>query len=319
MASSVPRTAKWRQFLDRTSAATGLRAEELVDRLQGARASSARANRLHPDGRDAIVDRLLGEWPALEPVHGDPDSFLCSDAAPYTELIDLADEGLVYLQNASSLLPVMALDPQPGERILDMAAAPGGKAFNIAARMGNEGELWLNDAARPRLEKMQRLAGTYHVEVHAFLEHKAQYLDKEITDTRFDRILVDAQCTGEGRFDLRRRNALQHWNLSRIETYTHLQTKMLEVAYRLLRPGGRIVYSTCTIAPEENEAPIHRILGRHDDLDVEALPPSPNDADLIPGLKSWDGHRFDARIQRTGRVLPGARFEAFYVASLLKR
>ena len=202
----------------------------------------------------------MDRWPALEAVPGDETAFFCNDAAPFYELIPLADEGKVYLQNASSLYPPLALDPQPGERVLDVAAAPGGKAFNIAAKIANTGELWLNDAVKPRLDNMAALAETYHVRHHSLTDHKAQYLDKFLPHDYFDRILVDAQCTGEGRFDLRKRNALQHWSEDRVRSYTHAQTKMLSAAYRLLKPGGTIVYSTCTIAPEENELPVHKVL-----------------------------------------------------------
>lgn len=317
MASGPPRTHKWKQFLARTTVATGLSESALLDRLQGAGSTSARVNPLHPDGAEAITAEVLATVPGIEPLAGDPTAFLGNDEANVFELIPLAEQGKVYLQNASSLLPVLALAPQPDERILDVAAAPGGKAFNIAGKTGNTGELWLNDAVRPRLDNMAALAETYHVRHHSLTEHKAQYLDKFLPAGYFDRILVDAQCTGEGRFDLRRRNALQHWSEDRIRSYTHAQTKMLSAAYKLLRPGGRLVYSTCTIAPEENELPVHKILKRHDDLDVADLPHRPPTGQ--PGLTKWQGERFDPRVERTMRIVPGPRFEAFYVAALIKR
>lgn len=317
MNSDLPRTHKWKQFLSRMTAATGLSEHDLLDRLQGAGASSVRINPLHPDGADAIREHLLERWPALDPLPDDPTALLCNDDAPFHEMVDLADEGRIYLQNASSLFPVLALDPQPGDRVLDVAAAPGGKAFNIAGKTGNVGELWLNDAVKPRLDKLARLAELYHVQCASFTDHKAQYIDKFLPAGYFDRILVDAQCTGEGRFDLRRRSALQHWSEERLTTYMHLQTKMVTAASRLLAPGGTIVYSTCTISPEENELPVSKVLERNDDLDLAPIEHRPPDAQA--GLTRWQGQRLDARLDRAMRILPSERFEGFFVAKLVKR
>ena len=311
--------AAWQRFLSRTSEATGLTTEQLLDRLHGAGSTSVRVNPLHPDGLDAITAELRHRWPALEPMPGDPHSWLCSDEAPAHELIPLANEGRVYLQNAASLLPVLALDVKPGQRVLDAAAAPGGKAFNIAGRLGGTGELWLNDAIRPRLHKLQELARLHHVRPAAVTEHKAQYLDKFLGDQRFDRILVDAQCTGEGRFDLRKRSALRYWSEERVREYSHQQTKMIVAAARLLAPGGVLVYSTCTIAPEENEVAVNRALGRRDDLELAGLGLDPALDEVVPGLTRWQGERLDPSLSRTGRTLPGGRFEAFFLAKLVKR
>ncbi|MFV0257714.1 MAG: hypothetical protein ACK5PP_04610 [Acidimicrobiales bacterium] len=311
--------ALWSTFLRRTSQATGLSTDELFERLNGARSTSARINRLHPDGGEAIRASIIGRFPALEPMTADPDALLATDDAPAHELIPWADRGEVYLQNASSLLPVLALDVHPGLRVLDVAAAPGGKAFNIAAKLAARdnpaaGELWLNDAIKPRADKLAALAALYHVHPTRVTMHKAQYIDKFLGEERFDRILVDAQCSGEGRFDLRKKSALRYWSMDRIADYTHQQTKMIDAAAKLLAPGGILVYSTCTIAPEENEAAVNRALRRRPELDV--VPLSWPDVPLQPGLTRWEGVRFDPRLSGTARTVPDHRFEAFYVAAL---
>jgi 16S rRNA (cytosine1407-C5)-methyltransferase len=320
MARSRPTTRPrddWQRFLARASEATGLSTGQLTERLRGTRSTSVRVNPLHPDGAEAITAELLERWPAIEPVPGDPHSWFCSEAAPCHEMIPLADQGRVYLQNAASLLPVLALDVEPGQRVLDVAAAPGGKAFNIAGKLGAGGELWLNDAIRPRRRRLEELAALHHVIPAVVTEHKAQYLDKYLTDERFDRILLDAQCTGEGRFDLRKRSALRYWSEERVREYSHVQTKMMVAASRLLAPGGVLVYSTCTIAPEENEVAVSRALGRRDDLDIAELGLDPGIDEVQPGLIRWQGKRLDPRVAATGRTLPGGRFEAFYVAKLI--
>ena len=277
-----------------------VRPGEVAGMLTGARSTTVRVNRLHDD--PPALDLAPVEW--------------CTDAYYGTVDAALAHEGRVYLQNASSLIPVVALDPRPGQSIVDVAAAPGGKAFHIAARVGNDCELWLNDAVKPRAEKLRALATLYRVKYAQLTTVPAQYLDKELPTGAFDRILLDVQCSGEGRSDLRRSDALRYWSEERIERYKYLQTKMLDAGYRLLKPGGRMVYSTCTISPEENEYPVSQVLRRHAELDLVPLPfTEPN---FRPGLTAWRDHRFDPRLAGATRVLPTEAYEGFFAAVLVK-
>jgi 16S rRNA C967 or C1407 C5-methylase (RsmB/RsmF family) len=311
-------TRKRNRFVERTAQAMNLSRAEVEDLFQGARATTARVNRLHPGaGVEQIEAELRELVPSLVPVPWCPLTWRSADRSSLSAAVPLIEDGRVYLQNASSLIPVHALDPRPGEWILDVAAAPGGKAFHIAARTGNEGELWLNDGSSPRAQQMADLAAVYGVRVTELTSHPAQYLDKHLAGHSFDRILLDVQCSGEGRVDLRHRDALRFWSEARIERYTFLQTKMLDAAYRLLRPGGVMVYSTCTVAPEENELPVSRVLSRHEDLDLVPFEvPEPN---LRPGRVSWRDTRFDRRLTAAVRVVPDGTFEAFFAAKLVRR
>jgi 16S rRNA (cytosine1407-C5)-methyltransferase len=316
-------------FIDRTAEAMNLSRAEVEARFCGARATTVRVNPLLPTVSIGQIEAdLRMVSPGLVPVEWCLNSYRAerSDVDDQPEpgvqrglsaAVTLIEDGRVYLQNASSLIPVVALDPQPGERILDVAAAPGGKAFHIAARTGNDGELWLNDANPTRAVKLGELAAVYGVRVAKLTSHPAQYLDKHLGGERFDRILLDVQCSGEGRIDLRQSNALRFWSEARIEKYKHLQTKMLDTAYKLLRPGGVMVYSTCTVAPEENEWPVDRVLGRHDDLDL--IPIQLPEANLVPGRTTWRERRFDRRLAGAVRVVPDGTFESFFAAKLVRR
>ena len=310
---------KRNRFIDRTAEALNLGRADVEALFQGARATAARVNVLHPArSPEEIEADLRAVVPSLQAVPwcpntwrtDGPDGF--SPAAPA-----LLEDGRVYLQNASSLLPVAALDPQPGHKVLDVAAAPGGKAFHIAARTGNQGELWLNDGNPQRAAHLAELAAVYGVRVTRLTSHPAQYLDKYLGEGEtFDRILLDVQCSGEGRIDLRHGDALRFWSEARIEKYKFLQTKMLDTAYKLLRPGGVMVYSTCTVAPEENEFPVDKVLGRHADLDL-----APIDVDepaIVAGRTAWRELRFDRRLSRAVRVVPDGTFEAFFAAKLVR-
>ncbi len=303
-------------FTGRVAEVYGVRPAEVGKLLTGTRSTTVRVNRLAAVPPGQILAELDAALPELAAVPWCADAYFCGAGTGCAGAIPLAERGDAYIQNASSLIPVVLLDPQPGEFILDTAAAPGGKAFHIAARTDGKARLWLNDAITPRAGKLRELAQLYHVAYENLTSIPAQYLDKELPAETFDRILLDVQCSGEGRIDLRRSDALRFWSEERIERYKYQQTRMLEAAYRLLRPGGTMVYSTCTIAPEENEYPVSQILRRHSDLDVQ--PVSLDEPNVRPGLRTWRSYRFAPAVRHALRVLPTERFEAFFAAKLVK-
>ncbi|MEU6131461.1 RsmB/NOP family class I SAM-dependent RNA methyltransferase [Saccharopolyspora sp. NPDC047091] len=308
---------KTRAFEKRMSEVLGIRPNQVESVFRGARPTSIRVNRLLDEERyRETLEFVRAEAPGLIPVDWCEHSFFWPDNDGFDEVLPLAHEGRVYLQNAASLIPPVALDAQPGDSVLDVAAAPGGKAFHIAARTGNEGELWLNDSAPPRAAKLAELAELYGVRYAELTTHNAQYIDKSVPAERFDRILLDVQCSGEGRVNLRKSDALRFWSEERIEKYKHLQTKMCDAAYKLLKPGGTLVYSTCTLSPEEDEFPVHKVLRRHSDLSVAPLGFS--EEEFLPGLGSWRGEKFDQGLRHAVRVRPSDVFEGFFVAKLVK-
>lgn len=119
------------------------------------------------------------------------------------------DNGEIYIQNASSLIPALLLDPKPGERILDMCAAPGGKSTHIAAISNNEAELWVNDSSYLRVQKMGEILFRYGVRTKEILVKKAEELTVP-EEKHFDKILLDAQCSEEGMINLEHPRALQY-------------------------------------------------------------------------------------------------------------
>ena len=214
-------------------------------------------------------------------------------------------------------MPPLALDPQPGEDILDLCASPGGKASHIAALTGNKASLWLNDGLPARIGKLRDVAGLMRIAYTELTSVQAQYADRFIP-RQFDRILLDAQCTGEGRVDLHKPNALRYWSLERVTEYGYLQQRMLAAAFKLLKPGGVLVYTTCTISPEENERPVDVLLNRFDDCSVLPIDVAIDAEVSMPGLRSWEGTRFDPSLQQALRIRPQEFFEPFFVCKLQK-
>ncbi|MEW5826741.1 MAG: RsmB/NOP family class I SAM-dependent RNA methyltransferase [Candidatus Bipolaricaulota bacterium] len=204
--------------------------------------------------------------------------------------------GLYYVQEAVQAVPVLALDPQPGERVLDLCAAPGGKTVHIAGRMANSGVLVANE---PNGRRQQALlanlnrAGAWNAVV---TEYRGQ--DLPLGDS-FDRVLIDAPCSGEG--TLRKEPTLRDGaSPFTIERLARLQVRLILRGFDLLRTGGTLVYSTCTLAPEENEAVVASLLAARDARVIPVELPFPH----APGLAGWRDACFPDAVQGCTRIYP---------------
>jgi len=204
--------------------------------------------------------------------------------------------GLLYIQEAVQVLPVLALDPQPGDAIVDLCAAPGGKTTQIAARMGGIGPLVANEPNGRRqpslLANVNRL-GLLNATITGYRGESFPLT------ARFDRVLVDAPCSAEG--TLRKTAALRRGATpATIARLARLQKRLIVRGYDLLRPGGVLVYSTCTFAPEENESIVAHLLDARD----ARLSPIDLPVDASPGLSAWNGASYPPEVRRCGRVYP---------------
>lgn len=218
------------------------------------------------------------------------------------------ERGAFFIQNHSSLLPVLALDPQPGEAVLDLCAAPGGKTTHIAALMQNTGTLVANDISQQRVYKLANVLRQYGVTC-AKTSRMAGHLLWRRYPEHFDRALVDAPCSMRGTAEP---------SPSEVKSLAKQQRYLLKSALSATRPGGVMVYSTCTTTAEENEAVIAWLLEKHPgEVAVEPfdLPGAP----LAPALAhDAKGRPFPPTIALTRRVLPGEEMDGFFVARLRK-
>ncbi|MDD6660557.1 MAG: RsmB/NOP family class I SAM-dependent RNA methyltransferase [Lachnospiraceae bacterium] len=189
--------------------------------------------------------------------------------------------GLYYIQEPSAMLPASVLPIEPGDRVLDLCAAPGGKSTHLAAKLGGKGLLVANDASASRAKALLKNLTVWGCKNSVITGETPERL-QEAFGCFFDKILVDAPCSGEGMF---RKDAglIKSWEERGPKEYAALQKQILDCAVKMLRPSGMLLYSTCTFSEEEDEQVIAWILEQHEDL--ELIDP------VIPGLwkKEADG------------------------------
>lgn len=176
------------------------------------------------------------------------------------------EAGVYYIQEPSAMAPAAYLGAKPGEKVLDLCAAPGGKSTQIAAAMEGEGLLVSNEIHPARAKILSENIERMGIMNALVTNENPQTLAKFFIEF-FDRIMVDAPCSGEGMFR-KNENACEEWSLENVALCAKRQLEILECAADMLRPGGRMVYSTCTFSPEENEGTISRFLHRHPEFHV---------------------------------------------------
>jgi 16S rRNA (cytosine1407-C5)-methyltransferase len=229
---------------------------------------------------------------------------------------ELYYKGHLYVQGLSSMVPPLLLAPQAGESVLDVAAAPGSKTTQMAAMMRNQGTIIANDTSSIRLLKLKSNLETQGVTCVNVFRGEGQDLADRFGEV-FDKVLVDVPCSMEGRFRLDKPKTLKTWSVRAIKELSWRQKMLLKSAIGAAEGGATIVYSTCTLAPEENEGVIDWMLHTFPDQ-VELLPIELPGVPFEPAVLEWEGSRFDARVSMTARIIPSAEWEGFFVAKIKK-
>jgi NOL1/NOP2/sun family putative RNA methylase len=223
--------------------------------------------------------------------------------------------GYIYTQEASSMLPALVLAPGKDDMILDMTAAPGSKTTQLAQIMDNQGCIVANDKDIDRIKALR-----FNLEALGVLNTIVTRMDgiwfRDIKE-RFDHVLLDAPCSGEG--TVRKSwNILSRWSTGHIRNIAELQKVMACSAVECLKPGGTLVYSTCTLAPEENEGVVSHILKKYPNMRVEKF--SLPGLKTRPGIDSWEGVDFNDQVKNCARIWPQDNdTQGFFIAKLVKK
>jgi NOL1/NOP2/sun family putative RNA methylase len=227
--------------------------------------------------------------------------------------------GYYYIQEIASMLPVLALNPREKERILDLCASPGSKTTQLAARMNNTGLLIANEVKFGRIKILASNLERCGVMNAIITKRDGIALCKHFKEENFlfDKILLDAPCSGEGTFRSVPKG-LEMWNIKTIENLSKLQKSLIASAIEILKPGGELVYSTCTHAPEENEEVIDFVLKNFkNEIKIENinLP-----VKCRQGITNWCDKSYINDVKKSCRIYPqDNNTEGFFIAKLKKR
>ncbi len=270
--------------------------EEYLRSFEAAPRPCIRVNTLKATTEE-VAGRLRDRGVTLEPVPWCPSGFWVGDGEELGKSVEHF-QGLFYLQDAASLLPAEALAPTGDHVVLDAAAAPGGKTTHLAALMENGGALVANEVDAHRTRVLR-----FNLNRMGVANAAVSTLDmgrRPNTGAIFDRVLLDAPCSCEGRIG-EDPNSLKLWKPARVRRCSTLQGRLIENCYALLAPGGMLVYSTCTLAPEENEGIVDGLLKRHREAEVDVIG---GEWRHTPGVTEWDGGEYDPRVARCVRLYP---------------
>lgn len=265
---------------------------------------------------EELFTRLKKRWNIIQPYSKHPEIMLITQELAPGELGNAIEHllGYYYIQEVCSMMSVIALDPQPGERVFDVCASPGSKTTQIASKMNNTGTIIANDVKLDRLKILAANLERCGVMNYVATRNDGVGLCVRLQEKKFkfDKILLDAPCSGEGTLRSSSKTFLM-WNEKVVYKLSREQKKLIANALGCLKVGGILVYSTCTHSPEENEAVVDFAL-KHFPIEIEKvhLPLKSR-----PGVTSWSEEEYSKEMEKCARIYPQDNdSEGFFVARL---
>lgn len=265
---------------------------------------------------EELVERLRKKWLVEQPHREYPEIILINQDLAPGELGNAVEHvlGYYYIQEVCSMMSVIALAPEPGEFVLDLCASPGSKTTQIAAKMDNKGTLIANDLKMDRIailaSNLERCGVSNSITTRNDAINLCSKLSKE--NIKFDKILLDAPCSGEGTLRSSPKTFIM-WNEKVVKKLSRQQKKLIAFAFKCLKKGGTLVYSTCTHSPEENEEIIDFAL-KNFPVKVEQLG--------LPlkcrqGVQTWESDYFSDEVKKCCRIYPQDNdSEGFFVSKM---
>lgn len=224
--------------------------------------------------------------------------------------LEIYKEGKIYLQSLPSMIPPLVLAPAEGDRILDLTAAPGGKTTEMASIMNGKGYILANELDKLRCERLKYNVEMQGADIVEVVNGRGEKIGENYKE-QFDKVLLDAPCSGEGRFTIYNIQSYKQWSMKTVNELAKTQKKLFKSAYEALKPGGTLVYSTCTLNKLENEQIIDWALNNFNikqeriDLDIKQA---------VPAFSNG----FDKNVGKAIRILPSKDMEGFFVAKFTK-
>ncbi len=300
----------------RWQALFGKEVEEVIKSSFQSLPKTIRVNTLKTTASKFLEIAKLYSW-QLQPLSFTKNAFrLPPEVKLYFGDIPEHEAGLFYVQELASMLPVIALNPKPGEKVLDIAAAPGSKTTQMAELMKNKGSILANDISEERMQILKKAVTRLGITIIDYHLGDASALGDIYPET-FDKVLVDAPCSTEGILRYKAHKFLE-WSLLLIYRITKVQKQLIESGFKALKPGGTMVYSTCAFSPEENEAIVNSLIKKYSTARIEQI--EFKGVKTRKGLVNWEHLDLNAELARAVRIYPQDNDSiGFFIAKIAKK
>jgi len=268
--------------------------------------------------------RLKSRGYELEKVPWSPNTYIVinRDKGEISQIEEYR-EGTFYIQDLSSILATLILDPKPNEKILDMCSAPGSKTTHIADLTKNKANILANDIEVGRTNSLRNVIDQFGATSAKITLSDGREFGKKYPDY-FDKVLLDAPCSGEGRIYMRGQKPLRFWSVKKVKSSIMLQRELIESAFRTLKSNGTLIYSTCTLEPEENEGVVTTLLNNHKNAQVVDIDIINSDEfkqykkHIVSGITHWSGNEYHPSVKKSIRILPSSEMMGFFIAKIVK-
>lgn len=289
---------------------TPLSVDKILSGMSGNRSTTLRVNTLKYSIQD-LMKELKSSNIKFERVPWFRDALIIKNKKEKDiQNLEIYNKGYIYLQSLPSMIPPLVLEPKEGEKVLDMTAAPGSKTTEMAMLMNNKGKILANELDKLRCERLKYNVDMQGAEIVKVINQRGEKLGN-LYPNNFDKVLLDAPCSGEGRFLANDVKTYRNWSKKSVIQLAKLQKKLFKSAYDALKPGGVMVYSTCTLNKEENEDVLEWAI---DNLNLKIIDIK---IEIKEGISAFTEGR-DISIGKAIRILPSKDMEGFFVAKLKK-
>jgi 16S rRNA (cytosine1407-C5)-methyltransferase len=284
--------------------------DKILTGIASERFTTLRVNTLKYDSHQ-LMEYFKAINIKFERVQWFSDSFVIKNVKEREiEKLDIYKEGKIYIQSLPSMVPPLVLSPKPSEKVLDLTAAPGSKTTQVAALMQNKGILVANEVDPIRGERLKYNIKHQGADICEVIIGRGEKLYENYPEY-FDRVLLDAPCSGEGRFSISDPKTYIGWSEKEVMKLSSLQKKLFESAVKALKRGGTLVYSTCTLNTEENEEILDYAVKN---LGVDIIDTGIHINNSVPGFQN----EYSKNVSKGIRILPSKDMEGFFVAKLKK-
>lgn len=288
-----------------------LTVDKILSGMSGERSTTLRVNTLKSNIHE-IMSILKENGIKFDRVSWYNDALIIKDISEkQLQKLEIYNEGYIYLQSLSSMIPPLVLNPIEGEKVLDLTAAPGSKTTQMAAMMKNTGYILANELDELRCERLRYNIEKQGANIVEVLNGRGETIGKKY-ENFFDKVLLDAPCSGEGRFLGTDAKTYRGWSERTVSELSKLQRKLFKSAYQALKPGGYLVYSTCTLNREENENIIEWALDNSNEMKIKTETINLNIKNIVEPISE------NIEVKKAIKIIPSRETEGFFIVKLKK-